>query len=99
VAAIRAVLAGEVWVGPGVTEYMLESLREGVDRETAAKQLTQREIEVIGLVVDGLSNKEIADRLGLGEQTIKNHLARIMSKLDVRNRVELALHAVREKIA
>jgi DNA-binding NarL/FixJ family response regulator len=99
VTAIRAILAGEVWVGPGVAEFMLESLRGGPDRELGAKQLTQREVEVIGLVVDGLSNREIAERLRLGEQTVKNHVARIMSKMHVRNRVELALHAVRQKIA
>jgi two-component system NarL family response regulator len=54
---------------------------------------------VIGLVVDGLSNREIGKSLGVQEQTVKNHVARIMDKLNVRNRVELALKAVRDNIA
>ena len=62
-------------------------------------RLTAREIEVIGLVVDGLSNREIGRSLGVQEQTVKNHVARIMDKLKVRNRVELALKAVRDNIA
>jgi two-component system response regulator DevR len=100
VSALRAVAAGEVWAGPGLARHWLEWWSEtetsGPDTE---KQLTAREIEIIGLVVEGLNNREIAERLDLKEQSIKNHIARIMRTLAVRNRVELALKAVRSGIA
>ncbi len=61
-------------------------------------RITARELEVIELVVRGLSNREVARQLELSEQTVKNHNARIMDKLEVRNRVELVLHAMRERL-
>jgi DNA-binding NarL/FixJ family response regulator len=100
VTALRAVMAGEIWAGPGLARHWLDWWHEdtnGLEQEQV--RLTAREIEVIGLVVDGLSNAEVAGQLGLKEQTVKNHVARIMSKLRVRNRVELALKAVRDNIA
>jgi len=96
--ALKAVMAGEVWAGPGLSEFFRESV---IPQSPPAQQqrVTARELEVIALVVDGLSNREIGQRLNLSEQTVKNHVARIMDKLDVRNRVELALYAVRERLA
>lgn len=60
-----------------------------------APAITPREMEVIARVAEGLSNREIAGRLGIREQTVKNHLGRIMRKLGVSSRLELAVHAVR----
>jgi DNA-binding NarL/FixJ family response regulator len=98
--ALRAVAAGEVWVGPALAEHWLDWWRDKSPRGSGSDhRLTVREIEVIGLVVDGLSNREIGKSLGVQEQTVKNHVARIMDKLNVRNRVELALKAVRDNIA
>jgi DNA-binding NarL/FixJ family response regulator len=97
VSALRAIVSGEVWAGPGLSQYLVDLVRPD---ETQQKQrLTKRELDVIGLLVEGLSNKEIAARLNLSEQTIKNHIARIMVKVEVRNRVELVLYAVRERLA
>ena len=97
VAALRAVAAGELWTGPGLASYWMHSLNPS---STAApkNRITVRELEVIELVVEGLSNREVADRLSLSEQTVKNHAARIMDKLGVRNRVELVLHSVRKRL-
>lgn len=97
--ALRAVTAGEVWAGPGLSQYFVELIRPEPAAEVPSSRLTKRELEVIGLLVEGLSNKEVAERLELSEQTVKNHVARIMDKVEVRNRVELVLYAVRERLA
>jgi DNA-binding NarL/FixJ family response regulator len=97
VSALKAVMAGEVWAGPGLSEFFRDSVIP--QSESAQQRVTTRELEVIALVVDGMSNREIGQRLNLSEQTVKNHVARIMDKLGVRNRVELALYAVRERLA
>jgi len=97
--ALRAVTSGEVWAGPGLSQYFVELARPQAKHDVPSTRLTKRELEVIALMVEGLSNKEIAGELGLSEQTVKNHVARIMDKVDVRNRVELVLYAVRERLA
>jgi DNA-binding NarL/FixJ family response regulator len=97
--ALRAVSAGELWAGPGLSKYFVELVRPDDDKDVPSSRLTKRELEVIGLMVEGLSNREVAGRLGLSEQTVKNHVARIMDKVNVRNRVELVLYAVRERLA
>jgi DNA-binding NarL/FixJ family response regulator len=98
ISALRAVSAGEVWTGPRLAEWLVNSLQP-VAVSNGAESLTPREIEIIGQVTDGLSNKEIANKLAISEQTVKNHIARVMEKLGVRNRVELALRAVRQRLA
>jgi two-component system response regulator NreC len=96
--ALKAVIAGEVWCGPGLATYFRDTIGDAGEEESHHR-LTARELEVIALVVDCLSNREIGQRLNLSEQTVKNHVARIMDKLGMHNRVELALYAVREHLA
>jgi DNA-binding NarL/FixJ family response regulator len=64
-----------------------------------AATLTRRELQVALAVLDGASNKEIGQKLGLGEQTVENHLSRIFDKLGVSSRLELALYAVHHRLA
>ena len=59
----------------------------------ALAELTQREHEVLGCLGEGLSNQQIAHRLGVGEATVKTHLARIFAKLDLRDRVQAVVFA------
>jgi DNA-binding NarL/FixJ family response regulator len=66
---------------------------------SASPSLTPREIELLQLVVDGLSNKAIADKLSLSENTVKYHLKNILQKLGAQNRMEAAMYAVREGLA
>jgi len=96
IAALQAVAAGEVWTGPGLASYWMHSIRP--PDPDSNNRITARELEVIELVVSGLSNREVAQQLELSEQTVKNYTARIMDKLGVRNRVELVLYAIRERL-
>jgi DNA-binding NarL/FixJ family response regulator len=91
VSAIRTVAAGGLaaggWLG-SMVERMSDSAPE-------AGRVTGRELEIISLVARGLENKEIAAELEIAEQTVKNHLSRVMKKLGLRNRQEVAMFAVR----
>jgi DNA-binding NarL/FixJ family response regulator len=63
-----------------------------------APQLTQRELEVLRHVADGASNREVAKRLGISENTVKNHVRNILEKLRLHSRMEAVLYAMREKL-
>jgi two-component system, NarL family, nitrate/nitrite response regulator NarL len=91
---IRLVAAGEVYVAPGLAFGLLREMSR--PRTSPLDELTPREREVLELVGEGLSNQEIADRLGLAEKTIKHHMTNILGKLQVRSRVEAALLAYKE---
>jgi DNA-binding NarL/FixJ family response regulator len=88
--AIRGVLRGESMVSPSVTRRLLDrfvTAGPGPLPDARLNRLTDREREVLGLVARGLSNAEIAGRLHLGETTVKTHVSRILSKLQVRDRI------------
>jgi DNA-binding NarL/FixJ family response regulator len=95
---IRAVVAGEYWIGHERVHDLVASLRDFTTAQPGRRQppgaLTPREHQVALAVLEGASNKEIAQKLGLGEQTVKNHLSSIFGKLGVSSRLELALHAM-----
>jgi DNA-binding NarL/FixJ family response regulator len=94
VSVIRSVHAGEVYVAPALAWGMLRELQ--TPRTSPYDELTDREREVLELVAEGLSNHEVADRLGLAEKTIKHYMTNILGKLHVRSRVEAALLVARE---
>jgi DNA-binding NarL/FixJ family response regulator len=100
---IRAVVAGEYWIGHERVQDLVASLRGFGDARSGerppAATLTRRELQVALAVLDGASNREIAQKLGLGEQTVKNHLSSIFDKLGVSSRLELALYAVHHRLA
>jgi len=75
---------------------MLAGEREGRDEEPLAEPLTTREREVLALVAEGLSNKAIAQELGISDQTVKFHVASITRKLGAANRTEAVRRAVRQ---
>ncbi|HEY3383863.1 MAG TPA: response regulator transcription factor [Vicinamibacterales bacterium] len=94
-ACIRAVMAGEFWVAPDQFAQIVETLRDGPRPEPlpgTAAGLTLRELQIVAAVVEGATNKQIGDQLGLSRQTIKNHLSRVFDKLGVDSRLELVLH-------
>jgi DNA-binding NarL/FixJ family response regulator len=106
--ALRRVLAGENLINtlilsrPQLAWRVLSEFRalanepnEAADASMSALPLSAREIEVLDCVAQGLSNKEIADELFVTEQTVKNHMTSVLRKLDVNDRVQAVLYAVK----
>jgi two-component system nitrate/nitrite response regulator NarL len=96
--SVRAVVDGRYWVGQKPVSDLLEALHPYVTPadEQAKKQfgLTSREMDVVGAVVSGFTNRDIAGKYSISEQTVKHHLRNIFDKLGVSNRLELALFAI-----
>lgn len=95
--AIRAVAAGDALLAPSVTRRLIAEFMSHSPRVAPSRlaELTERETEVLKLLAEGLSNAEIAARLFVGEATIKTHVARILAKLGVRDRVQAVVVAYR----
>jgi DNA-binding NarL/FixJ family response regulator len=97
--AIRTVASGEIAAGPWLDAIVQARTSEAPSfSQDGPNRISARELEIITLVARGLENKEIAQHLGIREQTVKNHLGRVMRKVGVRNRQELALFAVRQHL-
>ena len=97
VGAIKAVHAGEVYFSPSVSKVLIEEMADGNKRPSGAPlppPLTEREREVLSLIAEGLLNKQIADRLGIGVRTIETHRERIMRKLDIHTVAGLTKYAI-----
>jgi DNA-binding NarL/FixJ family response regulator len=93
--AIHQVARGETFLPPSITKQVVASLAvRGVPREQPLEPLTDREHEVLGLLAQGLSNKDIAQKLYLSVRTVEGHLANTYGKLRVKSRTEAALWAV-----
>ena len=96
VEAIRTVAAGDSLLAPGVTRLMIEEFVRISPRASAAPgldELTEREREVLNLMTRGLSNAEIAKTLVIGGPTVKTHVAQVLRKLSVRDRVQAVICA------
>ena len=97
--AIRDVERGEVSLHPTIARKLVGELKRPPDLPPAEEQLTEREVQVLGLVARGLSNQEIADQLVIGERTVRTHVSNILGKLHLANRTQAALYAQREGLA
>ena len=101
VKSIRKVNAGEIWLDSHTTAAVMRQFQTGVDAAGMAtgkgrerSPLSAREREIVALVAQGYKNKEMAEKMFISEQTVKNHLHNIFDKLGVSDRLELALYAI-----
>jgi DNA-binding NarL/FixJ family response regulator len=99
---IRAVMDGQYWVGSEGVANLVQTLRKMMAAASEPPKktfgLTKRELEVVGTIVGGYSNKDIAKKFTISEDTVKHHLTNIFNKVGVSSRLELALFAVNHKL-
>jgi DNA-binding NarL/FixJ family response regulator len=94
--AIDAVRAGDSFLSSGVTQQVVDALtRPGEPSDRSLASLTDREREVLTLIAEGLSSKEIGDRLGVSLKTVESHRANLMDKLDIHKVSALVRFAIR----
>ncbi len=95
--AVRSVVGGEPYVSPGLASAILYEMTHD-DEVDLFEELTNREHDILELVADGLTNREIGERLYLAEKTVKHYMTNVLQKLHVRSRVEAALLAQRRRL-
>jgi DNA-binding NarL/FixJ family response regulator len=101
VAGIQAAAAGESLISPRIATMLLSRIRSDDAAEPDAPAqtlLSDRELEVLELVAEGKGNHEIGEKLFIGQSTVRNHISSILMKLQVENRVQAAVRAVRDRI-
>jgi len=98
--AIRVVADGQSLISPSMAIKLLDEFKQmsRSDRQVPSPKLTDRELEVLKLVAQGLNNREVAKRLFISENTVKNHVRNILEKLQLHSRMEAVMYAVREKL-
>jgi len=101
-ACIRAVMQGQYWLEGRPVQNLVQVLRDLATQTAPPPRktfgLTARELEVVGLITEGSTNKHIAQTFGISEETVKRHLTNIFNKLGVGNRLELALFALNHSL-
>ncbi|OFV95110.1 MAG: hypothetical protein A3F68_10585 [Acidobacteria bacterium RIFCSPLOWO2_12_FULL_54_10] len=97
---LQKIHEGEIWLNGRLTEAVLSALGSQQTSRNAddKSKLSQREMEVVQLVVQGCKNQDIADKLFISEKTVKNHLSAIFHKLGVTGRLELTLHVFEKRL-
>jgi DNA-binding NarL/FixJ family response regulator len=98
--AIRAVMAGEYWVGRDTVSDLVDYLNKQISATSTRERfgLTSRELQIVREVVEGSTNREIAQRFHLSEDTVKHHLSNVFDKLGVYNRLEMALYVIHHQL-
>jgi two-component system, NarL family, response regulator LiaR len=97
--AIYEVHRGEASLHPTIARKLIRELNRPPELPPSADPLTEREVEVLKLVAQGLSNQDIAQRLVVSERTVRSHVSHILEKLHLANRTQAALYALRQGIA
>lgn len=98
--AIRTVMSGQFWIGREAVGDIVDFMRAAASGDKPPRNygLTKREMEILATIVAGLSNKDIARKFALSEDTVKHHLTNIFDKVGVASRLELALFAINNKL-
>jgi DNA-binding NarL/FixJ family response regulator len=90
--AIRQVAAGRSLLDPAMTHKLLERLRHPVEPDPVAASLTARERDILGLIAEGYTNRQIGERLFLAEKTVKNYVSALLTKLGMQRRAQAAVY-------
>ena len=93
--AVRVVAKGQSLLDPSVTERVLERLRKGPEEDERLASLTPQERNILELIADGLTNRQIAEEIHLAEKTVKNYVSNLLSKLGMERRTQAAVYAAR----
>jgi two-component system response regulator DevR len=93
--AVRRVAAGQSLLDPAVTQRVLERIRRGPQQPDELRSLTEQERRILALVAEGLTNREIAQRMFLSEKTIKNYVSSLLAKLGLERRTQAAVLAAK----
>lgn len=96
--AIEIVMSGESYIQPDMIPMLNSKMIAKNSDKEKMKNLTKRELEVLVLVSEGMFNKEIADKLSISERTVKNHISSIFKKIDVADRTQAAVFAIRNNL-
>ena len=99
VRAIQQVHRGEYPLSPAIAQKVLREIARRAEQPLTSDPLTEREVEVLGLIARGLTNRQIADQLVISEATVRTHVGNILGKLHLASRTQAALYALREGLA
>lgn len=97
VESIKRAAAGESLLDPTMVDALYERLRHGPKEDPLLSKLTERELELVNLIAEGLTNREISERLFLAEKTVKNYVSNVLMKLGMSRRSEAAAYVARTK--
>ena len=97
--AIDVVISGNTYIQPSLLPALNESMEDYALDKEKIECLTKRELDVLRLISEGCSNKKISDELTISERTVKNHISHIFRKIDVEDRTQAAVFALRNKIS
>ena len=97
--AIDVVISGNTYIQPSLLPALNESMEDYALDQEKIECLTKRELDVLRLISEGCSNKKISDELTISERTVKNHISHIFRKIDVEDRTQAAVFAIRNKIS
>jgi two-component system response regulator DevR len=93
--AVRRVAAGQSLLDPGITARVLERVRSGPETDERLDRLTDQERRILDHIAEGLSNRQIADRVHLAEKTVKNYVSNLLAKLGMERRTQAAVYATK----